>query len=72
MDDNVLFDGIDNGLYFIGVDNSGNIGVCENWSFELVIRFFRSGFTVSSENRVEGFEGGFSPHAETAQLTSGG
>ena len=72
MDDSVLFNGVDNGLDFIRVDDSGNIGVGEDWSFKLVVRFFRASFTVGSENGVEGFEGGLSPDAETTQLTSRG
>ena len=72
MDDFVLFNGVDNGLDFIRIDDSGNIGVGKDWSFKLVVRFFRASFTVGSKNGVESFEGGLSPDAETTQLTSRG
>ena len=64
--------GSDNGLDFVGVDQSGEIGVSEEGSFKNVSLLSDSGGGEGSEDVVKSFEGGSGPDNESSEVTSGG
>jgi len=62
----------ENGLDFIGVDDSGNIGVGEDGSGELVVDLLGGSLLVSSVDLVESLESVGSPNDESSKVTSWG
>ena len=68
----VLLLGSDDGLDFVGVDESGQVGVLEEGSLEDVSLLADSGGGQGAENVVESLEGGFGPDDESAEVASGG
>lgn len=72
MGNKVLFDGGNDRLNFIGVDDSGNISVGHNRSFQFIVRFLFTGSLEGSENIVQSHASGLSPDDESTQLSSGG
>lgn len=60
------------GLYFIGVDDSGEVGIFHGVSLELVTDFFLGVLSDGSEKSIQSLEGGLGPDAESSDLTTGG
>jgi hypothetical protein len=67
-----VFSGVNSGLNFVGVDDSGDIGVGQQGSLELVSVLFNTSISLGSENVVQFVESAFGPDDESTQLTSGG
>lgn len=68
----VGFGGVHDRLDFIGVDQSGQIGVGHGLSGELIPRFLRAVGFIGSEQSIQGAERGLREHAESSDLASGG
>jgi hypothetical protein len=64
--------GSDDGLDFIGVDDSGEVGIFHSVSLELVTSFFRGVLSDGSEESIQSLEGRLGPDAESSNLTTGG
>jgi len=60
----------ENGLNFVGVDNSSNIGIGQHGSSKLEVNFLGGLLLVGSVDRVEFFESTLSPDDESSQMTS--
>lgn len=67
-----FFEGVESLLYFIGVDDSGQISVVHDWALKLESTFLVSGFSVGSEDAIKGLEGTASPNNKSSQLTTRG
>lgn len=65
-------DGSNDGLDFIGVNDSRDVGVSHDSSFHVVSRFLLSGRSVRSEDRVKGGNGRLGPNDKSSQLTTWG
>lgn len=61
---------LDDTLDFVGVDDSGEIGVGHQWSLQLVIALLLGSISVGSEDLIEVLESGLSPDDESAHLSS--
>lgn len=71
MSDDVGLGDVNNGLDFIGVDNSGKIGVSHSGSEELISNLGRRVGFVGSIEFIQGSEGGLSVDDESSDLSSG-
>lgn len=60
------------GLDFVGVNDSGDVGVTQDGSLEVIVLLFSGSISVGTEDGVQGRESGFSPNNKSAELTSGG
>lgn len=68
----VLFGGVDNGLNFVRIDHTGQIGVGHDvlGYFEPTFNLGRGG--VGTKNGIQFFESGFGPDQKSADVTSWG
>lgn len=66
----VVFDWFDDGLDFVGVDDSADIGVAQAGSVEGVVGFLNTMFAVGTEDLVQRLEGRFGPDDQTAEGAS--
>ncbi len=57
---------------FVGVDDSGKVGVGKEGLLEAVSLLSKSGGGEGSEDVVQSLEGGFGPDDESAEVTSRG
>ena len=70
MEGLVLVGDSDDILDLIGVDDSGQVGVGQQRAVQLVALLLLSGFSVRTENVVQGLEGAGGPDDESAQLAT--
>lgn len=64
--------GSDNGLDFVRIDDSGDVGVGEDGSLQLEVALLVAGLSERTEHVVEGLDGGGSPDTESTELSTGG
>lgn len=62
-----VFNWLDGGLDFVGVDDSADISVAQDGSVEGVVGFLNTVFAVGAEDLVQGLEGRFGPDDQTAE-----